>query len=319
MKITMIKRMAVPLCLAFILAIGTTLAAADQKYEEKFQKTEALAKDGRVYLSNVSGDIEVMVWKENNVKIDALKTSRASTEAKAKENAGKVTIEVTREGQTLRIETKYPERNRSWGENSLNVSVDYKLWIPDMASLELKSVSGDVAVEPLGGKGDITSVSGDVDILGAAGLDATVVSGELTVKNVMGDAYLKTVSGDIQAETIRGSVESESVSGDIDLKSVSEANRIDAKTVSGDITYVGDIRREGDYRLKSHSGDIEFSIPGNSAFDFEAKTFSGVIDSDFEIQVTGKLTQKEIRGTVNGGGATVRVATFSGNVDIRKK
>ncbi len=319
MKSATIRRLAVPLCLAFILTLGSALAADREKYEEKFERTEALAKDGKVYLSNISGDIEVKTWKESRVKIDGLKISQASTQAKAKENAGKVTIEVTLEGQTLRIETKYPERNRSWGEDSLNVSVDYKLWIPEKASLEVKCVSGDVTVDPLGGKCDVSCVSGDVDVLGAEGLEANVTSGELTVKNIMGDAYLTTVSGDIQAETIKGSVESESVSGDIDLKSVSEANRVDAKTVSGDITYVGDIRPGGDYRLKSHSGDVEVSIPGNSAFDFEGKTFSGVIDSDFEIQVMGKISQKEIRGTVNKGGASVRLTTFSGNIEIKKK
>ena len=74
------------------LIVGVALvaipAAAREKYEEKFEKTETLAKDGKVYLSNISGDNVIKTWKENQVKILALKVSQASTAAKAKENAG---------------------------------------------------------------------------------------------------------------------------------------------------------------------------------------------------------------------------------------
>jgi DUF4097 and DUF4098 domain-containing protein YvlB len=319
MKSKMLKWLAVSLAMAFVLALGSSMAAEKEKYEEKFERTEALAADGNVYLRNISGDIEVWVSKDNTVRIDALKVSRASTQAKARENAQLVTIEITKEGSTLRIETKYPERRRSWGDDSLNVSVSYKLWIPGKASLEVSSVSGDVTIDPLGGKCSVNSISGDVEVRGAAGIDVDLTSGELVVKDIAGDAYLKTISGDIRAEKIRGSVESETVNGDIDLLDVSEAGRVEGKTISGDITYRGDIRPQGQYRLKAHSGDIEMIIPADSGFDFEATTFSGSIDTDFEIKVMGKISQKEIKGTAGKGGATVRLTTFSGNVDLRKK
>jgi DUF4097 and DUF4098 domain-containing protein YvlB len=319
MKSMKSKGLAVALSLAFVLALGTVTAAAEEKYEEKFERTEALARDGMVYLSNVSGDIEVKTWNEASVKIEALKTSRAATEAKAKENAALVTIEVTKEGSVLRIETKYPERRRSWGNNQLNVSVSYKLWIPEKASFEGHSVSGDVAVDPLGGKCDINAVSGDVEILGAQGLEVTLVSGELNARDISGDAYLNTVSGDIRAERIRGSVTTETVSGDIDLLEISEARSVDAKTVSGDITYRGDVRPDGQYRMRAHSGDIEMVIPAGSEFDFEAKTFNGTVDTAFEIKVIGKISPKDIKGTVGNGGATIRLNAFSGNIDLRKK
>ena len=63
---------------------------------------------------------------------------------------------------------------------------------------------------------------------------------------------------------------------------------------------------------------VVMHIPANSSFDLEAGTFSGVIDSDFEIQVEGKISPKEVHGTVNKGGARIRAKSFSGNVEIRK-
>ncbi len=68
-----------------------------------------------------------------------------------------------------------------WGGDSINVSVDYKVWVPEQAAVEVKSVSGDVKVAPIGGAAKIGSVSGNVELGGAAGADVDLVSGDLTV------------------------------------------------------------------------------------------------------------------------------------------
>jgi hypothetical protein len=312
------KALAISLGLVIVATVGAGLAFGREKYEEKFAKTEALAKDGKVYLANISGDIAVMTWKEDQVKIEALKVSEASTLEKAKENAALVPIEVTNGASVLRIETKYPERRGFWGNNSINVSVSYKLWIPEKASVDIKSVSGDVRLDPIGGSAKVRSVSGNVDVLGAAGADVSVTSGDLTVANIMGDAYIKTISGTVRATKVQGSVETESVSGDLELRDVSEARTVTGKTISGDITYIGTILAGGNYELTAHSGNVIMQIPASSSFDLEAGTFSGVIDSDFQIQVEGKISPKEIHGTVNKGGARIMVKSFSGNVEIKK-
>ena len=315
------KRAALRTGLALIvgLALVAAPAVARETYEEKFEKTESLARDGKVYLSNISGDIVVKTWKESQVKIEALKVSRAATSARAKENAAEVTIEVTKDADTVRIETIYPKRRTPWsGQESLNVSVNYQLWIPEAASAEIRSISGDVNLAPIGGRAKVSCVSGNVEILGAAAADANTVSGDLKIGNVAGDAYVKAVSGDIKMSGIKGSVGAESVSGDIELKDVSDARTVTGKSVSGNITFAGVIKPGGRYDLKTHSGTIRMTIPAASAFELEADTFSGVIDSEFEIQVVGKISPREIRGTVNKGGATVRLKSFSGDIELKK-
>ena len=166
------KALTIAAALIFTAVFVAAPALAEQKFEEKFEKTEALAKNGKLYLSNISGEISVMTWKEAQVKIEALKTSKAGTLEKAKENAGLVTIEVTRDGDAVRVETKYPKKSGGfWGGNSISVSVDYKVWVPEAAAVDLKSVSGDVDVAPIGGKAKVECVSGNVDLLGAAGAE----------------------------------------------------------------------------------------------------------------------------------------------------
>jgi DUF4097 and DUF4098 domain-containing protein YvlB len=301
------------------LLLVFSLAAAKEKYEEKFDKTVALAKDGKVDISNISGDITVMSWNQDQVKIEALKVSQASSMEKARENAAKVTIEVIQEGSLLRIETKYPKSDKFWGGESVNVSVDYKLWIPEKAALKANNISGDIVAEAIGGAAALKAVSGDVQLTKAAGgADCNSVSGNVTVADVAGSAFLKSVSGDVKADLIKGSVEAESVSGEVDLTGISEASTVRVKALSGDVLYRGAISRQGNYSFKSHSGDVELYLPADSAFDFEAGTFSGGIESDFEIKVMGKVSPKEMSGSVNGGGAVLKASSFSGDVKLKK-
>lgn len=312
------------LCLAgMAVLVGTLAFAGDsdrEKYQEKFSRTENLAAGGRVYLSNLSGDIEVAVWKENQVKIEAVKVSRAGTADRARENAAKVTIEVRTEGGDLVIETKYPNNSGGfWSGDNINVSVDYKLLIPEKAALEVKSVSGDVRLAGLGGQTKVKSISGNLKVKGAAGLQANLVSGDVELEDINGDIEAKTVSGNLAVHRSKGSVEASSVSGDVEIRDNAEARFVTAKSISGGIRYDGVIYDNGRYEFSSQSGDVRILVPAGSNFDLESKTFSGDIESDFDIRVVGKISTHEIRGTVGKGGADVRANSFSGNVELRKK
>jgi DUF4097 and DUF4098 domain-containing protein YvlB len=305
---------------AFVLAFVAGPVLAEQKFEEKFEKTVPLSKAGRLSLNNVSGQIEILTWKDAQVKIEALKTSKASSLDKAKENAAKVTIEVTSEADLVRVETKYPKESGGfWGGDSINVGIDYKVWIPEQAGIELRSVSGDIQVATIGGAAKIKCVSGNVDLGGAAGADIDLVSGDLVMANIGGDLFVKAVSGNIEASAVKGSVEVKAVSGDIRLQDISGAQTVSAESVSGNITYSGAIKEGGRYEIKTHSGDLRMIIPAASSFDLEANTYSGDIDSDFPITVSGKMSPREIQGTVGKGGATIILKSFSGNVDLKKK
>ncbi|MBC7349659.1 MAG: DUF4097 family beta strand repeat protein [Candidatus Aminicenantes bacterium] len=307
--------------LSLVLMLGLLLilpVLAKERYEEKFERTEKLARDGTVMVSNVSGDIKFLVWKEEKVKIEAVKFATGSTEAKAKENADKVTIEVKVEPGLVRIETKYPESRRWFGSDS-NVSVDYTIWIPEQASIDSKSVSGDVRVEKAGGPVRVSTVSGSVTVTGGKKtVSAKAVSGDIRVTGVEADCELSSVSGDLQVSQVRGSVEAEVVSGSIRLQDIMEARKVSAKSISGTVEYRGQVVSAGSYRFSSHSGDVKLYLPADASFDLEASSFSGTVTTDFPVEVMGKLSSKTIQGRVGKGGAEVSAKAFSGSVEIRK-
>jgi hypothetical protein len=298
-----------------LLVLSVGVASAEERYEEKFAKTETLALDGKVMISNIAGDIMVRTWDKGEVKIDAVKKSRASSLDKAKENAGKVTIEVTKADNAVRIKVKYPEGHHE----NLNVSINFELMIPAKGSLDANSISGDVKVEKIGGALKAGTVSGNVTALGAAkGVDANSVSGDVTVSDVNGDAYLKTVSGTVKAERVMGSISAETVSGDVEMMNISEAKTVSGKALSGNVTYKGKLNKEGRYTFNAHSGDVDVTIPADSAFEFSGETFSGDISTDFKVEVSGKMSKRELHGTVNGGGAVLKMEAFSGSINLKK-
>lgn len=315
------KWMAVLACLLFLVGVAPILGSIKEQYEEEFAKTVSLAKDGEVILYNVSGNVEVKTWDKGEVKIDATKISRASTLSKAKENAAKVEIIVEKEGNTLKIETEYPDKKgRRWGEDSLNVSVRYTLMVPAKAAVKISVTSGSVDLEGIGGMAKVTTTSGRVELRKAyQDVDLDVVSGGIDVQDVTGDAYLHTISGSITAERIKGSIKATVVSGDIDLRDVSEADTVEAKMTSGSISYEGKIRSGGRYTLTNHSGNVEMIVPASSGFEFEAKVFSGRIYTDFEVRVSGEISKRKLSGVVNDGGAVVELTTFSGNIHLKKR
>ncbi len=306
-----------PVALLTLVLLAGGLAAGE-KLEEKFARTESLSRDGKVSVTNVSGTIQVRTWDKAEVQIDAVKVSEASSSAKAKENADLVTIEVVKEGNAVRVETKYPERRNFRG--NLNVHVNYVLSIPDKAALRVNNVSGNIDVQGIGGTLSIDEVSGTVKIVDAAGpVDCKTVSGGITLSGGNDEVILKAVSGRISAVGVKGSIDAETVSGSISLKDVRNARSVRAKTISGGIDCETDILPGGRYSFDALSGGITLMLPSSATFDLDAETFSGHIKTDFAVTVSGRVSPRELRGTVGSGGATLRIKSFSGTVEIKKK
>jgi len=86
---------------------------------------------------------------------------------------------------------------------------------------------------------------------------------------------------------------------------------------SGSITIDG--RPAGPWALHSSSGGITITVPPDAAFDLDARTNSGTIDSVHPVTmtVTGKVDRRRIEGKVRGGGPLVEASCSSGSIRIR--
>ena len=295
---SMLRQRTLTYLMAVVLAafvIAPVVADNDQQqYVERFEKTVPLVANGSVSLHNIAGDIDITTWGRGEVRIEALKVSRAASEELARANADEVTIEVTAEGKLVEIETKYPEGR---GHRNLNVSVEFKLTVPDSAALETGSVSGNIRLAALRGNAELNSVSGDVQ--------ADQIGGTLRAKSVSGNVRVSEVSQEASAESVSGAVEVRGVGGETK-----------AKSVSGDVTVE---HSQGPVSAESLSGDVNVIEAANAGLDVDASTFSGRIQTDFNLAGSTDGPDKHLHGAVNGGGKSLKLRSFSGRVSVSRK
>jgi len=198
--------------------------ATSDELSEEFHQTYPLNATGRVSLENINGNVHISVWDQNEVKVDAIKR------AYQRERLDEVKIEVSATADSVRIRTRYPERDQTFSDQAPRrynnpASVEYSLTIPRKARLEsVELVNGSVEIE--GAEGDVKAAS---------------VNGRLTARGLTGEVKLSTVNGGVEAVITRldesKPVSLNSVNGSIVLIIPSDSNaQIRANTVHGKIT-----------------------------------------------------------------------------------
>ncbi len=96
---------------------------------------------------------------------------------------------------------------------------------------------------------------------------------------------------------------------------------IESNTISGDYEFE---YFDQPMRLKTISGAIDITVPSSLGLDFDAKTISGEVFSDIEIEYPeGKeglrqIVGQDFKGRINEGGQLSKFETISGNIYLRK-
>src|SRR5437588_11631860 len=195
--------------------LGALAAFAAEEVREEFHQTYPLNKQGRVHLENVNGNVHIVTWDREEIKVDAVK------HAKKQEHLDEVKIDVAAKADRIRIKTKYPEAKMRRSRNN-STSVDYTLTVPKQSRLDqISTVNGGVEIE---------NVSGDVE--------ASSVNGNVTARGLAGDVALSTVNGSVKATfaEVKKAVSLKSVNGGVTIAVPPEANAdVSANTLNGGI------------------------------------------------------------------------------------
>jgi DUF4097 and DUF4098 domain-containing protein YvlB len=134
------------------------------------------------------------------------------------------------------------------------------------------------------------------------------VDGEFDVNNVNGEVDLKNIGGSVVAHALNGHV-------------LATFNRIDPQKPMA---------------FSSLNGDIDVTFPADLKANVSLRTDNGEVYSDFDVKVQPNAPQqtveddrgkggkykvkidKNVRGTINGGGQEIQFKNFNGNIYIRK-
>ena len=167
--------------------------------------------------------------------------------------------------------------------DSYQRTIDLTITVPTHTSLSLHSVNdGNIVVSGVDGEFDINNVNGEVD--------------------------LKNIGGSVVAHALNGHV-------------VATMNRVDPQKPMA---------------FSSLNGDIDVTFPADLKANVSLRTDNGEVYSDFDVKVQPTAPQqtveddrgkggkykvkidKNVRGTINGGGQEMQFKNFNGNIYIRK-
>jgi hypothetical protein len=205
-------------------------------FEKTVDESRPLAANGVFSLENTNGTVKLVTWDEARVRIEAVK--HASSERALEE----LQVEITGEGDSLSVRTRYP-RPQFMGRGG---KVDYRVSVPRGARVRVSTVNGRVDVDGVGAALKAQTVNGSVDVTGAGGeVEASAVNGSVDVvvarvdpsgrseiSSTNGSVRLtlpREASADIAVHTVNGSV-----GCDFDLAEASKSRRkIEGRIGSG--------------------------------------------------------------------------------------
>lgn len=272
---------------------------ADRDDETRVDTTVAFDRRGVVDLSLVAGEIVVSGWDRTEVRV------RAHSEY------GILRFEAS----SMRVGLTTRATRGRLGDTR------YEVTVPTGTRVLMRSTSADLTATGVRGEIEASSTSGDIEVSDAVQrVTLETVSGDIQASSLSGEVRAKSVSGDLVLDGVEGDVDVETVSGEISIPSA-RTKFLRAETVSGEISYDGAVEPDGRYSLHSHSGDVRLAMPAGVGARLTLGTFSGSIDSEFPITLQpGERhgSPRRFEFTVERGGASVSLETFSGNITLER-
>ncbi len=289
-----------------VTCVAVPLAWA-QGGEKKFEKKFSVSPGGTLRVATDVGSIKITGAGSNEVSVVAELRGRDRDV-----DGFEITAEQTGNGVDVRGKGK---GRRGWFWNSTDLTVEYTIQVPREYNLEVQTSGGDISVSTLKG-GIHGGTSGGNITLGSIEGKVTMETsgGDIRVEKVTGDLKMGTSGGNVRIGDVKGVVEVETSGGEIELGAVE--GRVHAETSGGNIRVKVTGGNEGIY-AETSGGNIEVMIGKNVGAEIDAATSGGDVECDLPVTMKGKISESELRGTINGGGKKIYAHTSGGNVRIK--
>jgi DUF4097 and DUF4098 domain-containing protein YvlB len=279
-------------CLVLTAALLTaSIAAAQTQQEKRFN----CGPKPTVSIVNEYGPIAVHPSTSNQVVVRYVLHSD-KVEVDANQSGDQSGDRITIESHLLQ------------GATGDTAQVDYEVLVPAGSILFIHSNSGTLSAEHLTGDVSIEGASTPVDLRGMSD----------------GHVRVRTLSGNILLADIRQvHVVANTISGDITMRNV-DGPFVEVSSNNGKIHYDGDFGGMGSYKINSHSGDIDASIPATASFDVTATSVKGQVDTDFPLQpkahsITVPEKGHSFVGIAGRAASSVFLHTFSGKIRLKQR
>lgn len=243
-------------------------------------------------------------------------------------NGGSVTLHSGPSRQVVAAYTAYSDKievDETVTPDKMRVEIRTHALTDQKPSADESRVDYDITV-PVGVSVTVTTATAPITVEGISGdLNLSSDTGQVTVRNVSKiHVHVRGVTAPVNLSHIsNGHVEVTSTGGTVQLVDV-VGPLVSVGTGSGNISYRGDCSGGGEYRLTTHSGTIDVSLPETVSVDLSARSVSGLVQNDFPLQekshpVFVPKTGSSFAGTSNSGSSSLELQSFSGRIRVKKQ
>ncbi len=287
--------------------VVVTLFATPLRAQQKVNIQRAVTPNVSVRLNGALSSVRVIAWERDSVSITG------SIGAGSRLDGGPMGGTAAVGGMKFYVEAADEAGSRS-NKIELRVPRNARVWI--------KALSADIDVAGVAGGLDLNIVGGSIKVTGKPReLIIESMDGSVQFNGVADYARIKTATGDINLQAHGDDYSVTTVSGNITVTPQTDwaYQRARFESVTGAITFAGDIARGGDVRFDSHSGAIELRLPYRVNAEFDFVTITGAIENNLTNHrpAVGREGRGMELGVSSGmGGARVQVRSFKGNVKL---
>ena len=227
-------------------------------------RTIPLSAGGSVILETHNGSIHVRTWARPEIEIHARIEMEGWSNGDQR-RFDQTTVEIDSTSSSVRIKSKYPEWNFSWGWNGGgNPQIHYTITAPATARWTIRDHNA-----------------------------------RLEMRDVQAALHLETHNGPARIVSLGGPLEINAHNGDF---------QVDFSTFKG-------------ATVDMHNGSVELALPASSKFDLRSNSHNGHLNTDFAVltHTMGRRHDRNIEGSVNGGGPSLRLSSHNGHFRLRAK
>ncbi len=227
--------------LAGLLTLTSVHAQDKEKSEPKFKKTKSYTKSysvsgsDRVTLSNQFGEMKLVTWEKNEVKVDASIIGKSDDEQRAQQILDHISIEDSKGNGGVSFKTKFADDKKAWNKNDKDkhhnegMEINYVVYLPSGNPLNAENQFGKMIVPDYRGEavieckfgsltaGKITNAK-EVSVEFGKGEIAQVNGGKLSIK--FSEGTVNKLSGDVRSKLefsqVKLNVDNDAKSIDID-------------------------------------------------------------------------------------------------------
>ena len=132
-----------------------------------------------------------------------------------------------------------------------------------------------------------------------------------------GRIQLSSIESGVDVEDVVGEITVEAVNGSVSLDRI-RSRLLEAASVNGNVEFSGWIDDGGRYKLATHSGNVDVTLPEHADATVSVSTFNGGFESEFPVRVSDPKPGKNFSFTLGDGKALLQLECFEGQVRVRR-